>query len=254
MSDSVATPQAGMGLVVVGISGVAVLVAGAAADALRLGTNTAQALSAVAASGPSAGALFLQHRKMGRREELNALARDEVGRSPLLIVGVLGPALLLVDSLVGFLLGAIVGLVVEISRGSQNELGPAYASVSLLVGFPLMLWFTYRLSQYASHFVRVRTTLWLACAVGVYALLRGLAIFSSGGSLRELGIEISGRNLLVSLAVVVPLMIIAAWAGKRRASAKHGEFLVTRLFRKLPRDDQQATLELLHQNVIHERL
>jgi hypothetical protein len=127
-----------------GLSIVAIVGAGVLADMLSWEANSASSAMAVAGLTPNGVALLRRRRRTGRDQELTAMTRGDLARPPLLVVGLLAPALLFVDSVFGGVVGAIVGVTIEVTNGDTNKGSDAYGVVSLMIALPLTFLATYQ--------------------------------------------------------------------------------------------------------------
>lgn len=229
---------------------VATLVAGFLTDMLKWESNTASSAMAVAAMTPNGVALVRRRRRTGRGQEFSAMTRGDLARPPLLVVGLLAPAILLVDSVFGAAAGVLVSMTIALTNGDANKASEAYGVVSLVLALPLTLVATYLLTKRAAHFLASGTMLWLAAAIALYVAMRLAVIATSSSALSAAGFDFSFVAAAASFGIVAPVMLFVSWVGKRRADATHSQFVAMRLFRKLNPADAQAALELLGESVV----
>lgn len=229
----------------------ALVLVGVLADTLNWETNTASSAAGAATMAPNGIALYRRRRRTGIGEEFTAMTHGDLARPPLLVVGVLASALLIVDSILGGVIGAIVNTTIGMTNGDADEFMTAYSVVSLFVALPLTLLATYLLAKHAAHFLSNRIVLWLAAAIALYVAMRLAVITISSSALSAAGFEISFAVLVAGFAVVAPAMFLACWLGKHRAAATHPQFVAMRLFRRLEADDRQAALELLGESAVN---
>jgi hypothetical protein len=225
---------------------------GVIADMLNWETNSASSAMAVAGMTPNGVALLRRRRRTGRDQEFAAMTHGDLARPPLLVVGFLAPALLLVDSIFGAVVGAIVAITIAATNGDASKASDAFGVVSLVFALPLTLLATYLLAQRAAHFLASRTMLWLAAAIALYAAMRLAVISMSSSAISASGLDVSLTDLARGFGILAPVMFFVSWLGKRRANATHSQFVAMRLFRRLKPDDRQATLELLGESVINQ--
>ena len=120
---------------------------GVLADTLNWETNTASSAAGAATMAPNGIALYRRRRRTGIGEEFTAMTHGDLARPPLLVVGVLASAALIVDSILGGVIGAIVNTTIGMTNGDADEFMTAYSVVSRFVALPLTLLATYLLAK-----------------------------------------------------------------------------------------------------------
>jgi hypothetical protein len=228
--------------------------------------HIAEALVSIAAITPNAVAILLR-RRIGRHQESDEIRRGDLARPPLLVVGVLSSALLLLSNLYIAVINFVVGFVQAFIESFVKALGVGYSVsvtvaggdtgvvswandlAALALAVPLLLVSTYVLAQRAAHYLAHHATLWLAASVSLYVAL-ALLIVTALYVLHASDYRLILLQVAVYAAVyiaVLPVLIFTSWLGKRRADSTHSQFVVERLFRQLGTEDRTAALDLLRE-------
>ena len=201
-------------------------------------------------AGASAGAAPLiidgirQRRARGRRQDLQALSRGRQVRPKLIVASLLGFALLLVDSAIGYAMAKATQLAVRLSDGDPAKWVTAYAPLGGLVVFPIVIGSAVLLGLAAGHRLGEHRKRWICFGIGVYAVVRIFHLSVSGG--------LPGYSmfyLVLGAVVTLPALLGAALLGAWWAKKTQAVFNATSFFRRLPDEDQEAALALLGETV-----
>jgi hypothetical protein len=223
-----------------GVGLVAPLVTALIADANGWNNNLAAAAVSTTGVLPNAVALWMRRRR--NRAQVHPAAQFEglLARSPLAVVGTMAFGLVFVDKMFEYFARALVAGI-----GPTTDILPVMSMLAILVGMPVLLYSTYRMARTATHYLQGRRALlWLTLAIMVFTVYRGL-----------LNVIVVDDSLLTDIQAItsalyaVPLLLLACFAGKRRADATHVCYLMNRLARRLQPQDQAAVLELLRDTV-----
>jgi hypothetical protein len=207
------------------------------AKALELSDNSAGfAGSAVAAVVTAMIPLGVGSEIFRKRRGTKALLADavkgQIVRPIGLVVVSIGGILLLLDTLIGFLEGIVVGSLA--STDEQVKSGFLFISI---VAIPVFLICAFFVVERGAHLIENRQWLWIGATILVWIFARALIVFVL---LPGLLFAVFSATLPIAVAV-----FLLAWPATRLARRNHVAFVASNLFRQLPAADQLAAISLL---------
>lgn len=215
---------------------------------VNIGEDAKQALLSAAAGVPPAAALWAHKRRLPVLQRLTEAATGAPLKNPLLVAMAFGALLALVESLVGGLLGAVVGYTAGLA-GRTDIMGPAMVGVSPIV-LLLLLIASVTLSAKISHYLPRKPTRWLLVVVATYLALRVATLMVSSGSLRAAGLDLVPSLIALDLLVIAFLVFVSLLAGAAIARRRHPTFMVTWYFRQLMPEDRATAIEIIRDTAV----
>jgi hypothetical protein len=189
-----------------------------------------------------------RRRWSGTRQELVALTRGGGSYRPrLLVAGIFGFAVLFVDTLFGLVMFNLTQAVIRIAHGDPARFSLAYALIGGVLTVPAVLVATALLATAAGHRLGEHRRRWVLLGLGIYTLVRIAMVLASGPVTTLPGI--TPAAIVGGLLITVPVITGAAFVGTWRARRTQAVFNAATFFRRLPAEDQLATLALLGETV-----
>jgi hypothetical protein len=226
MDDSV-KPIAG------GVGGAVVV--GVAADRLKLSGQSASALVSGTQLIISTVVAARQSKKRSPAERLEQIVRPQYSWPPILVAFFVFATMQLIINLVGFVLGATIGLAFSIAETDANDqqvAEAAVASASIIVVCVTTVT-TVFIAKRASYYIARHALLWIGAAL----LLSGIV----NVVLNSLFLDLSIKELVAGQILGFFLLLGASAIGYRRARKTYRKFIMVQGFRRLM-PDQQETL------------
>ena len=191
------------------------------------GTPTEVTGTLVATAGGLPAAIEYSLRGRGRNvaDDISRIRQGELRRPISLVVAMLATALLLIDSIIGGIVGAVIGGF-AISEGAAQMLWLIASLVVLVCGFLV--------SSYASHYLGKRPYLWTGVAVVVCCVVRLLIVLLVFDGLDWM---VVGEIVVGFLALIV-VCEAGVWFGRRH----HAKFLAKKLARIEHKASQKTPL------------
>jgi hypothetical protein len=157
---------------------------------------------------------------------------------------------LLVDTAAGFLVYNLTEGLISLAHGDPNRTVAVYVVMGAALTVPAVTLGTYFLAVAAGHRLGVhRQRRWILLGMAVYTVVR-LAIIVAANTGGALGLSV---GVIVAGAVVtLPLLILIALLGARRARRTQSAYYVKVYFARLAPADQEAALALLDE-AVHDR-
>ena len=205
------------------------------------GTVTAQVATLLGVL-PEAAYLGYRLRSRGRSTSLPAVSRGRITHPGLMVAGLLGVLLFVIESVVGGLVGATTGSAVAVSGGDSRLTLAAMSTGARLITIPALLIAGVLLAKRASYHLTAPRFGWLAAGVGVWWLLRLLVLVLSAGLV---GFSDALGSLIVGELVLGVLLLGAAALGMVWGNRTEGVYRATTFFRRLDREQQEAWLARL---------
>jgi hypothetical protein len=211
-------------------------------DRLEVGANVANGVGAAAFGVPPVLALQWHRMRKGQRQELVELGHGSLGRPPLLVVGLLAAAMVLVDSLFGAIAGA-AGAVLAGADADADTIARYSGILSLFGAVPAFLVCAYFLARRATYYLARMAALWIAVAIIVMIGIRFIIIAVFAASLRGAGLDVDWVEYIVTFMVLAPIVYVVCLVGMWRATATRTRFEMGRLIRRLPKPQRATALE-----------
>jgi len=189
----------------------------------------------------------VRQRRVQPANNLRALSRGLFYRPKLWIASALGFAVLLVDTAAGFLVYNLTEGLIRIAHGDSSRTVAVYVVMGAALTIPAVTLGTYFLAVAAGHRLGVhRQRRWVLLGMGIYAVVRGAIVVAadSGG-----GLGLSWWAIVAGAVVTLPLLILMALLGARRARRTQSSYYVKVYFSRLDPADQEAALALLDEAV-----
>ena len=218
-------------------------------DQIGAGQAASQAAGTAVTGLTALAAESVASRAKGRDQRVRELAGRRFYRSPLLVGFYVILAVELVQRVLGFLMGAAIGSSLGLAGVTDSQLiVRSVVSVSPLVVGLLTLVAVVFIAKRAAHYLRRHAYAWIAAALALTALIDNTLGGVAAG--RYLGSSLSVSEILLSVLMSLGLYLLAGALGYRRAKKAHMEFVVGRMFRELPRADQEALVELIREPAV----
>lgn len=204
---------------------------------------------------PPSGMVAYRHLRVPRKARALAIAQNRLTVQPVVVALILGASFLLVDSLIGGIIGLIAGdtaaavLDLHGTHAQETYLLQQGLGSSLLVAAPLLIAFAILAGRRASHYIQDNQFYWLFVAAAFYWLLRMLAVLAFRNALSSIGITLSIGRFALFYAATGILLALASWAGALWGRRSNDAFVGGRMLAQLPADERQAALDLLRDSV-----
>lgn len=198
----------------------------------------------------------VRQRRVGRRARpsLLALRTGKLYRPKLFIASALGFGVLLIDTVAGFFVYNFAELLIDRARGDKSRavFVAVYATLGAVITLPAVMLGTYLLGIAAGHRLgEQRQRRWILFGVGIYTIVRVAQIIASGPSAE---LNMSMGVILGGVVVTVPLIVLFALLGARRARKTQSVYYAKVYFGRLAPADQEAALALLDESVATRRI
>ena len=219
------------------------LLAGIGCDLAGLQSQAAAQLPALVAAIPAVIAVIRLRRRRDPARELPALGQGTFARPGMLIAGIFGFGVLLMDTLVGAVLGFATSMSLQQVGGNAASFEAAFGTNSLILGVPLELVLTGVLAARAAHYIGQAKLRWLLVGLALFAVVRMIILLVAAGG--RYGLNVPVIQLLGGVLLLLPLFAVAAWAGVVWSRRTHAAFSAAAFLRRLPPAEQPAALARL---------
>lgn len=209
------------------------------------GELASQAAGAASGSAPLLIDGARQRRARPRRVPLTGWLLSARRLSPVLVSSIFAFAVLLADSLVGFVLFRTTRYVITVSGGDLDRFARAYAVVGSVLVIPVVVIVTALCAVSATHRLPPTYKRWLAFALLLWVVVRAAMLLASPPETAVLGPGVGTLALVLGLVLTAGLLLGAALVGGWWAKRTQVTFTAATNFRRLSPDDQRAALSLL---------
>jgi hypothetical protein len=227
---------------------IAVLLVGSLCSFAGFSQSITASVTALALTLPAAIELQIGRRRRDKKLDAARIRSGELRRPVGLVVLLFAGAIVLIDTAIGFILGATHDAARDLVDAGKIDMGTAGTLLGPLLVFVTMLGGIsfFLLGSYTSHYLAKRPFLWTAAAMCCALAVRELVVVGfaeSGNALRSVMSKLGGSLTSLMLAEVfgyfgvLIICVIGVWSGGRH----HKEFLA----RKLARMDAETLLPVV---------
>lgn len=234
----------------------AVAVAGLFAAALKLPEPAVATMASLAAGVVPAGVLAHQqlHRSRDARLRDLTVSSDVAVMNPVYVSLVLASFVLLFDSAIGALFGAVIGTTLAAARiqVASRTFGVAFSATSLFFGGPIELFAFFFAGRHASYYLPRTALRWSLLAVIATIPVRVAIILVMSRALDRAGLSLGPLEALFSYSIFVVFVFLAIWLGSLWGRRTRDSVTMARRFRRLAPGDRAALLELVKSSAASE--
>ena len=240
----------------IGISSlVLIAVAGVLCQVAKITGPLGEVLFGLASAIPATTALLVRRIRSSPMSRAASIAQNNLSTNPIIVVLLLGSFLVLLDSAIGGLVGAIAGATAATAKQfgatdamMQKMQGEGFG-IGSIIAAPILIAGAILAGRRARHYIAARLLLCLLAAGALYYIIRMIIIFLAKGSLGSLGIGASIQAFALLYAILALGFVLFLWLGSLWGRRSNDSFVGGRLLAQLPRDQRQAALDLLRESV-----
>jgi len=233
-----------------------IVVVGFACSKAKISQAAMEPIIGVAALIPPAGLQTYRRSRIAPQARALAVAQNARIISPVIVALIAGAVFILVDSL----LGGMVGIIAGGTAGAVLDIGGTHAdeiyllqqglSGSLYIVLPILVVLAVITGRWASHYLQAKKLLWLLAAGAIYWTLRMSVILAFRSAIaNDIGITVSLGRFALFYAAAALILTVSSWGGIPWARRSQDGFIAARMLAQLQVDDRKAALDLLRDSV-----
>ena len=227
---------------------VATIVAGYLTTWVNFPAQLQQAVIAGAALVPGAIGYARFKRARGSRVDQQAMSEGDLVRPLVFVVPIIGFALVILESVIGGLLGLASDLTVYFSDVTVEQQLAAVSVILLFEATPAFLVAAFFVTRRGAHYLGGHPFRWLLVSLLVYLITRAIiAFFTIVGSGQAQYFE--PWTSALGLVLVAALLVPVCWAASISARRSHAAFVMARLFKKLAPADREVVIGLVRETI-----